>query len=112
MSAGSAPSPPVGAGPQRPPPSDRALPREDGAAGWYDQGMSASTTPSSATTSSATTSSETTSSVAAASRRVVHRTCPLCEAACGLRFTVEEERVVDIRGDEKDPFSQGFVCHV
>lgn len=42
--------------------------------------------------------------------RVVHRACPLCEATCGLRITVEGEAVTDIRGDRNDPFSQGYVC--
>jgi anaerobic selenocysteine-containing dehydrogenase len=42
--------------------------------------------------------------------RVAYRTCPLCEATCGLRLDVEDERVVRIRGDEDDPFSRGFIC--
>ena len=42
--------------------------------------------------------------------RVAYRTCPLCEATCGLRLEVEDERVVRIRGDENDPFSRGFIC--
>ena len=42
--------------------------------------------------------------------RVVHRACPLCEAVCGLRITVEGDAVVDIRGDREDPFSKGYVC--
>ena len=42
--------------------------------------------------------------------RVVHRACPLCEATCGLRITVEGDEITDIRGDREDPFSQGYVC--
>lgn len=42
--------------------------------------------------------------------RTAYRTCPLCEATCGLALTVEGERVVRVRGDERDPFSRGFLC--
>ena len=42
--------------------------------------------------------------------RVHHRTCSLCEAMCGLELTVEDERVVKVRGDVRDPLSQGFLC--
>jgi anaerobic selenocysteine-containing dehydrogenase len=38
------------------------------------------------------------------------RTCPLCEAMCGLRIEVEGPRIVSIRGDEDDPFSRGHIC--
>ncbi len=38
------------------------------------------------------------------------RTCPLCEACCGLEITTRGEEVVRIRGDIKDPYSQGFIC--
>ncbi len=49
------------------------------------------------------------------SRHTVHRVCPLCEATCGLTMTVETvpesgSRLVDIRGDEDDPFSRGYIC--
>ncbi|MBM4268961.1 MAG: molybdopterin oxidoreductase family protein [Deltaproteobacteria bacterium] len=40
----------------------------------------------------------------------VHRTCSLCEAMCGLSFDVEENRIVDVRPDEEDVFSHGFLC--
>jgi anaerobic selenocysteine-containing dehydrogenase len=43
-------------------------------------------------------------------RRTVHRVCPFCEATCGLKLTIEGDRVVSVRGDENDPFSRGFVC--
>ena len=39
-----------------------------------------------------------------------YRTCPLCEATCGLEITHEEGRVVRIRGDRDDVFSHGFIC--
>ena len=38
------------------------------------------------------------------------RTCPLCEACCGLEITVRGDQVVRIRGDRDDPFSKGFIC--
>ncbi|HEX5630376.1 MAG TPA: molybdopterin-dependent oxidoreductase [Acidimicrobiia bacterium] len=38
------------------------------------------------------------------------RTCPLCEATCGLEVTVTEGRVTRIRGDRDDLFSKGFIC--
>ena len=38
------------------------------------------------------------------------RTCPLCEATCGLQLEVEDGHVTRIRGDADDPFSQGFIC--
>ena len=44
------------------------------------------------------------------SRRTHLRTCPLCEATCGLEITTEGDRVVRIRGDMNDPVSKGFIC--
>lgn len=44
------------------------------------------------------------------SRRRAFRTCPLCEACCGLELTLDGERVELIRGDREDPFSAGFIC--
>ncbi len=38
------------------------------------------------------------------------RTCPLCEATCGLELTVRDDAVVRIRGDRDDVFSKGFIC--
>ncbi len=42
--------------------------------------------------------------------RVAYATCPLCEACCGLRFTVERDDVVQVQGDRQDPLSRGFMC--
>ncbi|MGA1363081.1 MAG: molybdopterin-dependent oxidoreductase [Ilumatobacteraceae bacterium] len=43
--------------------------------------------------------------------RTAIRTCPLCEATCGLEITVGPgEQVVRIRGDRNDVFSHGFIC--
>jgi anaerobic selenocysteine-containing dehydrogenase len=38
------------------------------------------------------------------------RTCPLCEATCGLELTIEGGSVKVIRGDQNDVFSHGFIC--
>ena len=40
----------------------------------------------------------------------VHRVCTLCEANCGLSFEVENNRILQVRPDEDDPFSRGFAC--
>jgi anaerobic selenocysteine-containing dehydrogenase len=38
------------------------------------------------------------------------RTCPLCEATCGLAVEVADGAVVRIRGDRDDVFSHGYLC--
>ena len=47
-----------------------------------------------------------------ASTEWVHRSCPICEAQCGLRLQVNrsERRVERIEGDPEDPRSRGFLC--
>ncbi len=45
-----------------------------------------------------------------ADQRIAYRTCPLCEATCGLEITLEGDRVKRIRGDRDDVFSHGFIC--
>jgi anaerobic selenocysteine-containing dehydrogenase len=42
--------------------------------------------------------------------RTVYRTCPLCEAGCGLEVTVRGLQVTRIRGDRDDVFSHGYIC--
>src|ERR1700754_1851223 len=42
--------------------------------------------------------------------RTAYRTCPLCEALCGLELTLDGDRVTRVRGDAEDPFSKGFIC--
>ena len=49
------------------------------------------------------------------STRTAFRTCPLCEASCGLEITLRPdgrggEEVQRIRGDRLDVFSKGFIC--
>ena len=39
-----------------------------------------------------------------------YRTCPLCEATCGLEIHTENNQVINIKGDAADVFSQGYVC--
>jgi anaerobic selenocysteine-containing dehydrogenase len=51
----------------------------------------------------------------ASSTRTVFRTCPLCEAGCGLEITLRPdgdggEEVQRIRGDMADVFSKGYIC--
>ena len=47
---------------------------------------------------------------AATGERIAYRSCPLCEACCGLEITVRDERVVRIRGDRDDVASHGYLC--
>jgi anaerobic selenocysteine-containing dehydrogenase len=51
---------------------------------------------------------------ATAATRTAVRTCPLCEAGCGLEITLratsDGEEVVRIRGDRDDVFSHGYIC--
>src|SRR3712207_6609634 len=42
--------------------------------------------------------------------RTAFRTCPFCEATCGLEVTLDTDRVVQVRGDADDVFSRGFLC--
>jgi anaerobic selenocysteine-containing dehydrogenase len=48
----------------------------------------------------------------ATTQAVSYRTCPLCEAKCGLRVEVDPaaRRVLTVRGDDDDPFSGGYLC--
>ena len=41
---------------------------------------------------------------------IVFRTCPLCEATCGLAVEVEAGALRGVRGDPDDPFSRGYLC--
>ncbi|MCL6573132.1 MAG: molybdopterin-dependent oxidoreductase [Bacillus sp. (in: Bacteria)] len=42
--------------------------------------------------------------------KIHFRTCPLCEATCGLEIHTKDDEVVSIRGDKHDPFSKGYIC--
>jgi anaerobic selenocysteine-containing dehydrogenase len=39
-----------------------------------------------------------------------YRSCCLCEATCGVVIETEGDQVVSVRGDDADPFSQGYIC--
>jgi len=39
-----------------------------------------------------------------------HRSCPICEAMCGLEIVSDGKKIVSIRGDKKDPLSKGYIC--
>ena len=43
-------------------------------------------------------------------RHTHYRSCNLCEAMCGVAIEHDGERVLAIRGDERDPFSRGYIC--
>jgi anaerobic selenocysteine-containing dehydrogenase len=43
--------------------------------------------------------------------RTAFRTCPFCEATCGLAIELDDGgAVVSVRGDADDVFSRGFIC--
>ncbi len=42
--------------------------------------------------------------------RTAYRTCPLCEATCGLALRVRGARIESVRGDADDVFSRGYLC--
>jgi anaerobic selenocysteine-containing dehydrogenase len=39
-----------------------------------------------------------------------YRSCPLCEAGCGVAISVDGDQITDVRGDSEDPFSKGYIC--
>jgi anaerobic selenocysteine-containing dehydrogenase len=39
-----------------------------------------------------------------------YRTCPFCEATCGLEVSFEGDEVSKVRPDSEDVFSKGFIC--
>jgi anaerobic selenocysteine-containing dehydrogenase len=43
---------------------------------------------------------------------IVYRSCPTCEASCGLKCEIDREskQVIRIEGDEDDPRSRGYLC--
>jgi anaerobic selenocysteine-containing dehydrogenase len=44
------------------------------------------------------------------SQQIHYRTCPLCEAMCGLEVRVEDGKVASVRPDDADVWSKGYVC--
>jgi len=39
-----------------------------------------------------------------------YRTCNLCEAMCGIEITYRGKEIKSIKGDPKDPLSEGHIC--
>jgi len=48
--------------------------------------------------------------MSASSSEVHKRTCPLCEAMCGLHVHVAGDRVTKIRANPDDVWSRGYIC--
>jgi anaerobic selenocysteine-containing dehydrogenase len=42
--------------------------------------------------------------------RVEYRTCPFCEATCGLELHLDGREITLVRGDRDDVFSKGYLC--
>ncbi|MBI1179725.1 MAG: molybdopterin-dependent oxidoreductase [Alphaproteobacteria bacterium] len=42
--------------------------------------------------------------------RTVRSYCRICQGFCGMRVTIEDGRVADVRGDRDDPLSRGYAC--
>lgn len=44
--------------------------------------------------------------------QIIHRSCPTCEASCGLKVEIDPatQTVLRIEGDPKDPRSEGYLC--
>ena len=43
-------------------------------------------------------------------KRIEFRTCPLCEATCGLELHLDDDELTLVRGDKDDVFSAGYLC--
>jgi anaerobic selenocysteine-containing dehydrogenase len=43
-------------------------------------------------------------------KRIEYRTCPLCEATCGLELHLDGDELTLVRGDRDDVFSRGYLC--
>ncbi len=43
-------------------------------------------------------------------KRIEYRTCPLCEATCGLELHLDGDELTLVRGDKDDVFSGGYLC--
>jgi len=39
-----------------------------------------------------------------------YRTCNICEAMCGIEIKYQDKEILSIKGDDKDPLSQGHIC--
>ncbi len=39
-----------------------------------------------------------------------YRACNVCEATCGLEIKYQDNKILSIKGDKKDPLSKGHIC--
>ena len=39
-----------------------------------------------------------------------YHACNLCEAICGLEIKLQDQQIISIKGDQKDPLSKGHIC--
>ncbi len=44
------------------------------------------------------------------SKQTHYHACNLCEAICGLEIVLEDKKIISIKGDKKDPLSNGHIC--
>ncbi|MEZ5377696.1 MAG: molybdopterin-dependent oxidoreductase [Acidimicrobiales bacterium] len=61
-------------------------------------------------TATDTAATETATGTEPAATTKAYRTCPLCEAGCGLEITLTDGRPTLVRGDRDDVFSKGYLC--
>ena len=49
---------------------------------------------------------------ASSNSETITRSCPICEACCGLELKVDrvQKKILSVRGDDNDPRSKGYVC--
>ena len=57
-----------------------------------------------------TADTETETATETETERTHLRTCPLCEAMCGLVIKTTGEQVTEVRGDPDDVWSKGYLC--
>jgi len=43
-------------------------------------------------------------------RRIVRSICFECHSRCGALIEVDNDRIVNVKGDKDHPFSKGFIC--
>lgn len=41
---------------------------------------------------------------------ITNKTCHICEALCGLKITHQDGKILEIRGNPRDPLSEGYLC--
>ncbi len=44
------------------------------------------------------------------SAKTVRSFCRICQAYCGVKVVVEDDRIIKITGDREDPVSKGYIC--